>query len=91
MKYAYIVQYVKENHISWNTDIFDILKSYTKDLRPPVEKKNKAESGAVLSHTIKGQSQDTSYLSSLLEAKIPYQMPANGEYSFEDVIELFNK
>ena len=91
MKYAYIVQYVKENHISWDTDIFDILKSYTESLRPPVEKKNKVESGAVLSHTIKGQHQDTPISSSLLEVKSSYQMPANGEYSFEDVIELFSR
>ena len=31
MKYAKIVQYVKENHISWDTDIFDILKEYYQD------------------------------------------------------------
>ena len=91
MKYAYIVQYVKENHISWDTDIFDILKSYTESLRPPVEKKNKAESGAVLSHTIKGQSEDYPIHSSLLEVKGDYQMPPGGEYSFEDVIELFSR
>ena len=91
MKYAKIVQYVKENHISWDTDIFDILKSYTEGNLPPIEKKNKEEDEAVLSHTIKGQSQATPISSSLLGVTSPYQMPANGEYSFEDVIELFSK
>lgn len=90
MKYAYIVQYVKDNHISWDTDIFDILKEYTSQL-PPVEGMNKEENCAVLSHTIKGQSEDHPIHSSLLEVKGDYQMPPNGEYSFEDVIELFSR
>ena len=90
MKYAYIVQYVKENHISWDTDIFDILKEYTSQLSP-VERKEMDEDRAVLSHTIKGQSEDHPIHSSLLEVKGDYQMPLNGEYSFEDVIELFSR
>ena len=91
MKYAYIVQYVKENHISWDTDIFDILKNYTSSQLPPVENKNLDEDRAELSHTIKGQSEDNPIHSSLLEVKGSYQMPPNGEYSFEDVIELFER
>ena len=90
MKYAKIVQYVKENHISWDTDIFDILKEYTRQL-PPVDKKEEDKDRAVLSHTIKGQSDDNPIHSSLLEVKGDYKMPLNGEYSFEDVIELFRR
>ena len=91
MKYAYIVQYVKENHISWDTDIFDILKNYTASLLTPVESKNLDEDRAELSHTIKGQNDNNPIHSSLLEVKGSYQMPPNGEYSFEDVIELFER
>ena len=91
MKYAHIVQYVKDNHISWDTDIFDILKNYTESLLSPVEKNEKEESGATLSPTIKGENQNTPISSSLLEVTAPYQMPLNGEYSFEDVIELFDR
>ena len=90
MKHAYIVQYVKENHISWDTDIFDILKNYTSQL-PPVERKEMDEDRAVLSHTIKGLSGDNPIHSSLLGVKGDYQMPPNGEYSSEDVIELFSR
>ena len=90
MKYAHIVQYVKDNHISWDTDIFDILKEYTRQL-PPVDKKEKDEDRAVLSHTIKGLSDDNPIHSSLLEVADSYQMPPNGEYTFEDVIELFER
>jgi hypothetical protein len=91
MKYAKIVQYVKENHISWDTDIFDILKDYTEGLRPPVENKEYEETNSVLSHTIKGQNTADTISSPLLEVKSHYQIPANGEYSFEDVIELFSR
>ena len=91
MKYAYIVQYVKENHISWDTDIFDILKSYTAGQLPPVDKKELDENRAELSHTIKGQNENNPIHSSLLEVRGSYQMPLNGEYSFEDVIELFER
>lgn len=72
MKYAKIVQYVKENHISWDTDIFDILKNYTSSQLPPVERKEMGEDCAVLSHTIKGQSRDNPIHSSLLEVKGTY-------------------
>ena len=91
MKYAYIVQYVKENHISWDTDIFDILKNYTSGQLPPVDKKELDENRAELSHTIKGQNENNPIHSSLLEVRGSYQMPPNGEYSFEDVIELFER
>jgi hypothetical protein len=90
MKYAKIVQYVKENHISWDTDIFDILKEYTSKL-PPVERKEMDEDRAVLSHTIKGQGDFNPIHSSLLGATGDYQIPPDGEYSFEDIIELFNR
>ena len=91
MKYAYIVQYVKENHISWDTDIFDILKNYTSGQLPPVDKKELDENNSELSYTIKGQNENNPIHSSLLEVRGSYQMPPNGEYSFEDVIELFER
>ena len=90
MKYAKIVQYVKENHISWDTDIFDILKEYTSQL-PPVEKKEIKQTSPELSYTIKGQDSTDTISSPLLEVKGDYQMPPGGEYSFEDVIELFSR
>ena len=91
MKYAKIVQYVKENHISWDTNIFDILKNYTSGLKSPIENEIVEENQAVLSHTIKGQNDITPISSSLLEVEDTYREPLNGEYSFEDVIELFER
>lgn len=90
MKYAHIVQYVKDNHISWDTDIFDILKNYTESLLSPVEKIEMEGDRAVLSHN-QGSEQPPAIHSSLLEVEDSYQIPPNGEYTFEDVIELFER
>ena len=35
-KYFEIVRYVKENHVDWNTDVFDILKGYFSEYSPQV-------------------------------------------------------
>lgn len=90
MKYAHIVQYVKDNHISWDTDIFDILKDYTESLLSPVEKIEIEEDRAVLANN-QGSEQSSAIHSSLLEVADSYQMPHKGEYTFEDVIELFER
>lgn len=28
IKYADLVNYIKENHVNWNTDLFDVLKGF---------------------------------------------------------------
>lgn len=28
IKYGDLVQYIKDNHINWNTDLFDVLKGF---------------------------------------------------------------
>lgn len=28
IKYSDLVQYIKENHINWNTDLFDVLRGF---------------------------------------------------------------
>ena len=90
MKYARIVQYVKENHVSWDTDIFDILKDYTESLLPPIEGNEIGKDRAVLSAN-QGPEQSLPIYSSLLEVEDSCQIPPNGEYTFEDLIELFSK
>ena len=39
IKYGDLVQYIKDNHINWNTDLFDVLKGffeqYSQQLPPP--------------------------------------------------------
>lgn len=88
MKYAHIVQFVKDNHISWDTDIFDILKDFTARSLPPVENKG-MEQDSKVSRASQNPNLGPIH-SSLLEVKGDYQIPLGGEYSFEDVIRLFD-
>ena len=31
IRYAELVQYIKDNHINWNKDLFDVLKGFFED------------------------------------------------------------
>lgn len=33
-KYSDLVQYTKDNHISWNTDLFDVLRGFFNQYSP---------------------------------------------------------
>jgi hypothetical protein len=69
MKYLDIVKYVKDNHVDWNTDIFDILKDYCSQYSSPHPSS-----------------------SPIQELLIPNEFiaPDNGEYTIQDVINLFS-
>lgn len=90
MKYAHIVQFVKDNHISWDTDIFDILKDFTARSLPPVENKGMDQDSVTKQPCASKNPSMSPIHSSLLEVKGDYQIPPGGEYSFEDVIRLFD-
>jgi len=77
IRYAELVEYIKKNHVNWNTDIFDVLKGffeeyschdYLQPLPPP------------------------SY--PLIQQKliIPknFKEPENGEYTTDNLIDLFS-
>lgn len=34
MKYSDLVSYIKENHINWNTDLFDVLRGFFEQYSP---------------------------------------------------------
>ena len=36
IKYADLVAYIKENHINWNTDLFDVLRGFFQDYSSPI-------------------------------------------------------
>lgn len=71
IKYSDLVQYTKDNHINWNTDLFDVLKGFFNQysLQPP------------FSHPIQQE---------LMFSNKEFQAPADGEYTTEDVLNLFS-
>lgn len=69
IRYSDLVQYTKENHINWDTDLFDVLRGFFNNYSqhpptPPVQQ----------------------------EILFPeeFTAPDDGEYSAQDVINLFS-
>lgn len=77
IRYAELVDYIKRNHINWDTDLFDVLKDFfeeypSHDYLPPLPQ--------------------TSYPLIQQELIMPkdFKEPENGEYTTQDLIDLFS-
>ena len=72
IKYGDLVQYIKDNHINWNTDLFDVLRGFFEQYSqlPPT-----------LSEPIQ---QD------LFTQTVEFKEPENGEYTAQDLMNLFS-
>lgn len=73
IKYGDLVEYIKRNHINWNTDLFDVLKGFFEEYSQPQ-----------LPHS------NTPIQQELEFPKQEFIAPADGEYSTDDLINLFN-
>lgn len=77
IKYAELVDYIKRNHINWDTDLFDVLKDFFEEYSshdyspppplstPPVQQE-------------------------LIFPSEEFKEPADGEYTTNDLINLFS-
>lgn len=73
MKYSDLVQYTKDNHVSWNTDLFDVLRGFFEEYsqqllspsQPPIQQE-------------------------LFFPSEEFQEPENGEYTTQDLLNLFS-
>ncbi len=71
-KYSDLVSYTKENHISWNTDLFDVLRGFFEQYSP-----QQLPSPTPLQQEIIFSTKD-------------FQEPEDGEYSINDLLNLFS-
>ena len=74
IKYGDLVEYIKENHINWNTDLFDVLKGFfesysQKPLSQPTEEPTYQEP---------------------IAPKEDYQVPDSVEYTTDMLLDLFS-
>ena len=74
IKYGDLVDYIKRNHINWNTDLFDVLKGFFEEYSHPT-----------LPHSTQPTQQELAF------PKEDWQAPEDGEYTTEDLINLFSK
>ena len=77
IRYAELVDYIKRNHVNWNTDLFDVLRGFfeeysSHDYSPPLPQP---------SYPLIQQE--------LIKSKV-FKEPENGEYTTEDLINLFS-
>ena len=82
IKYGDLVEYTKRNRINWNTNLFDVLKGffeeYSHPLPPPTP------SLPIQQKLFPGT------MDALDELSHSFQAPADGEYSLEDLKDLFS-
>ena len=71
IKYLDLIQYTKENHISWDKDLFDVLKGFFEQYSQPT-----------LSYS--------PYQEDLFAQITEFIEPADGEYSSQDLMNLFD-
>ena len=77
IRYAELVEYIKENHVNWNTDLFEVLRGFFEEYSPQHSP----------SPTLPVQQEIELEVPEVPTVFIP---PANGEYTSEDLLNLFN-
>jgi hypothetical protein len=76
IRYAELVDYIKRNHVNWNTDLFDVLKGFFEEYSshdyspPPLPSTPPVQQELIMP---KG-----------------FKEPADGEYTTQDILNLFS-
>ena len=74
IKYVDLVEYIKENHINWNTDLFEVLRGFFEEY---TSQQSSTDSEVIIE-------QD------LIFPDEAFIEPEDGEYSVEDLMHLLN-
>ena len=72
IKYGDLVQYTKENHVNWDTDLFSVLRGFFEKYSP-----SPTLSNPPIQQEIIFSDED-------------FEEPKNGEYTTQDLINLFS-
>jgi hypothetical protein len=72
IKYGDLVQYTKENHVNWDTDLFSVLRGFFEQYSP-----SPTLSNPPIQQEIIFSDED-------------FEEPKNGEYTTQDLINLFS-
>ena len=74
IKYGDLVQYTKDNHVSWNTDLFDVLRGFFEEY----------------SQQLPLPSSSLPIQQELVFSSEEFKEPENREYTSEDLLDLFS-
>ena len=78
IRYGELVKYIKDNHVSWNTDLFDVLKGFFEEYSPPPPSPSPHDAPYY-------PSEDT-----VIPQKREFREPEEGEYNTNDLLDLFS-
>lgn len=75
IRYAELVDYIKRNHVNWNTDLFDVLKGFFNEYS---------------SHDYSLPSTSTPPVQQEIIMPKRFKEPDKGEYTTQDILNLFS-
>ena len=76
IRYAELVDYIKRNHVNWNTDLFDILRGF-------FEEYSSHNYSLLPTPSVPPIKQE-------LIISEEFQEPTDGEYTTQDILNLFS-
>ena len=76
IKYAELVEYIKRNHVNWNTDLFDVLKGFFEEYSQPLPPSSSPDS--------------TMPTDTVVLQNRKFIEPEEGEYTNDDLFNLFS-
>lgn len=81
IKYADLVTYIKDNHVNWNTDLFEVLRGFFEQYSncSSIPEKDSSKPSEAFESTVVPDA-----------PKKPFKEPENGEYDYQDVLNLFD-
>ncbi len=79
IRYGELVKYIKDNHVSWNTDLFDVLKCFFEEYYSPPPPSPSPHGASYY------PSEDT-----MIPQRREFREPENGEYNTNDLLNLFS-
>ena len=77
IRYAELVDYIKRNHINWNTDLFDVLKGFFEEYSSH-------------DYSLQPPPPTPPVHQELIFSSEKFHEPADGEYTTDDLINLFS-
>ena len=77
IRYGELVDYIKKNHVSWNTDLFEVLRGFFEEYYPPQLSPSTSPS-------------QTPHQEELDFSHREFTPPDNGEYTTDDLLNLFS-
>ena len=75
IRYAELVDYIKRNHVNWNTDLFDVLRGFFEEYS---------------SHDYSPSPPSTPLIEQELILPKRFKEPDKGDYTTEDILNLFS-